>query len=161
MPAGFGLHPEFPKRPGCRLTAGLDHVGRCYETKLPVEGVPLAEGPPPSLDVEGLDNCVGGWDGRATIACPSQAPSLGIEADGAFGHLVIYVPSGEDHFCVEPVSHANDAVHLAARGTAGPGLRTPAHTASLTGPIRFRVGTAPGCPPAPSPPRPPLSRDRP
>src|SRR3546814_355857 len=144
MPAGFGLHPYFPKRPGVRLTARLDHVWRCDETKLPVERVPLAEGPPPSLDVEGLDNCFGGWDGRATIACPSQAPSLGIEADGAFGHLVIYVPSGEDHFCVEPVSHANDAVHLAARGTAGTGLRTLAQNESLNGTIRFRVETAPG-----------------
>ncbi|HET8728942.1 MAG TPA: aldose 1-epimerase [Alphaproteobacteria bacterium] len=139
MPAGLGLHPYFPKRPGAGLSAKLDHVWINDDAKLPVERVPLHRGPAPSLETADLDNCFGGWDGAARLHWPLRALTLNIEADPLFGHLVIYVPSGEDHFCVEPVSNANDAFNLAARGVSDTGLRVLERHESLSGTIRFRV----------------------
>ena len=36
-----------------------------------------------------------------------------LEASDEFRHLVVYTPPSEDYFCVEPTSHAPDAVNSA------------------------------------------------
>ena len=55
---------------------------------------------------------------------------------------MIYVPPGQDYFCVEPVSHVNDGVNLAARGVEGTGVHVLAPGQSLRGAVRFTVGGA-------------------
>jgi aldose 1-epimerase len=54
-------------------------------------------------------------------------------------HLVIYVPPGEDFFCVEPVSHVNDGFNLLERGVADTGVRVLAPGQTLAGAVRLRV----------------------
>lgn len=144
IPAGIGLHPYFPKYPGARLNAALDHVWINDEAKLPSRRMPLDGLPVSSLLTAEIDNCFGGWNGRASLTWETPGLSLDIEADWPFDHLVNYVPPGEDHFCVEPVSHANDAVNLAARGVDDVGFRALGSDESLSGSIRFRVRAGAG-----------------
>jgi len=144
MPAGLGLHPYFPRDATVTLRAHLDHVWRADARKLPQERAPLpAEwdfGNAPRVATLALDNCFGGWDGTAAISWPERDLSVVMSADPMFGHLVIYVPPGQDFFCVEPVSHVNDGFNLAARGIAGTGVQILAPGASVRGAVRFAVG---------------------
>lgn len=114
MPAGLGLHPFFPRDADTELACRVEGVWRADAEVLPVDRVAV---PPEwnfavSRPVDGvvLDNCFDGWDGWATIRWPRQGLGLVLEATQPFRHLVIYVPKGQPHFCVEPVSHANGAV---------------------------------------------------
>lgn len=115
MPAGLGLHPYFPKPPGTRLTAPVEEVWDNDETMLPLRrtalppGWDLARGVP--MDDFLSDNGFFGWSGRARIDWPSRDAALEIEADPAFGHLIVYAPAGQPWFCVEPVSHMTDALN--------------------------------------------------
>jgi aldose 1-epimerase len=54
---------------------------------------------------------------------------LDLEASEPFRHAVVYIPPGEKHFCVEPVSHANGQVGLASLVAGG----------SLAGQVVFRL----------------------
>jgi aldose 1-epimerase len=144
MPAGIGLHPYLVRTTGVSLQARLDHVWLPDARKIPQERVPL----PATWDFANglrvaaleLDHCFGGWDGRAEIHWPEIDLTLEIETGSAFGHLVIYVPAGEDFFCVEPVSNVNDGFNLLDRGALGTGVRVLAPREALTGTIRFRIG---------------------
>lgn len=82
----------------------------------------------------------GGWDGRAEIHWREHDMTLSIEADAAFTHLVVYVPPGQDFFCVEPVSHANDGFNLLNQGVSGTGVALLAPGERQAGTIRFRIG---------------------
>lgn len=117
QPAGLGWHPYFPLRSSSHLRAAVaarwdnDHI------MLPVARVPVA-----GLDADvatlALDNCFEGWDGRAQI----DDDRFSLRLQSSLGHLVVYTPPGRDFFCVEPVSHRNDAFHAA--DPAAHGLRT-------------------------------------
>ncbi len=126
VPAGLGLHPFFVRDADTELACCLAGVGRTDAEVLPLQRVPV----PPEWDFSasrcvdgmGLDHCFDGWDGQATITWPQRGLRLVLSATEAFRHLVIYVPAGQRHFCVEPVSHANGAVgqtRLAAGATLG------------------------------------------
>jgi aldose 1-epimerase len=124
FPAGLGFHPYFP-RAGARLRTQLRMVWLADEAKLPTEPVPV---PPEwdfsqSLPVDGLDldHCFTGWCGEAVIDWPYG--SCRLTAPPPLDKLVIYVPPGQDFFCVEPVSHVNDGFNLRARGVADTGIR--------------------------------------
>lgn len=126
VPAGLGLHPFFVRAAETELACRLAGVWRTDAEVLPLQRVPV----PPEWDFSssrpvdgtGLDHCFDGWDGNAIITWPRRGLRLLLSATEAFRHLVIYVPEGQRHFCVEPVSHANGAVggtRLAAGATLG------------------------------------------
>jgi aldose 1-epimerase len=135
VPAGIGLHPFFVRDPDCALTCRTAFVWRTDAEVLPVERVPV----PPEWDFARgrtpdsvmLDNCFDGWDGRASIVWPTRRLRLDIEATEPFRHLVIYTPPNQRFFCVEPVSHANGQVGLAALPAGG----------TLAGETVFRLST--------------------
>jgi aldose 1-epimerase len=135
VPAGIGLHPFFVRDPDCTLTCRTTFAWRADAEVLPVERIPV----PPDWDFASgrrpdsvaLDTCFDGWDGRATIAWPARRLRLDLEASEPFRHLVIYTPPGQPFFCVEPVSHANGQVGLAALAAG----RT------LSGEAMFRLST--------------------
>jgi aldose 1-epimerase len=52
---------------------------------------------------------------------------------------VIYVPPGQDFFCVEPVTHVNDGFNLLVRGVDGTGVHVLAPGQTLAGTIRLRI----------------------
>ena len=126
VPAGLGLHPFFVRDADTELACRLAGVWRTDAEVLPLQRVPV----PPEWDLSasrrvdglGLDHCFDGWDGAANITWPQRGLRLVLSATEAFRHLVIYVPDGQRHFCVEPVSHANGAIgqmRLAAGATLG------------------------------------------
>jgi aldose 1-epimerase len=123
VPAGIGLHPFFVRDADTQLTCRTQAVWRTDAEVLPVERIAV----PADWDFSAgrrvdsvvLDNCFDGWDGRAAIVWPKRRLRLDLEASVAFRHLVIYVPSGQSFFCVEPVSHANGQVGLAPLGPGG------------------------------------------
>jgi len=126
VPAGLGLHPFFVRDADTELACCLAGVWRTDSEVLPLQRVPV----PPEWDFSasrrvdgmGLDHCFDGWNGEATITWPQRGLRLVLSATEAFRHLVIYVPDGQRHFCVEPVSHANGGVgqtRLAAGATLG------------------------------------------
>jgi aldose 1-epimerase len=112
-PAGLGLHPYFPRIPGATLQFAAQGVWENDATTLPVRHVAV----PPAWDhrvarpvgAVRLDNAFTGWDGRARIGAGSA--SLDIAADPVFGTLQVFTPEGADFFCVEPVTHAPDALN--------------------------------------------------
>jgi aldose 1-epimerase len=142
MPAGFGLHPFFPNRPGTALRFEAAGVYLNGDDALPAqcEAVPhewdyrLLR----SLGSPRLDNCFMGWNGYAEIRSGCEAPSLSIEADTVFRHLVVYAPDGRDFFAVEPVSHMNDAVNRPELSATGLRILGPGET--MAGSVCFRVG---------------------
>ena len=133
VPAGLGLHPFFVRDRETELACRCQAVWTADAEVLPVERIAV----PPQwdfttsrkVDAIALDNCFDGWDGHATVTCPSRRLKLALEASQPFRHLVIYVPPSRDFFCVEPVSHANGLVGLSP---LGPG-------ATLAGEIAFRI----------------------
>jgi aldose 1-epimerase len=105
QPAGLGWHPYFLHRAGSRLqtrVAGRWEPGEdalpCRRTELP--GLDLA------LAGAGLDHCFDGWSGEARVHDARHTLLL----SASTRHLVVFTPPGAAHFCVEPVSHVNNAV---------------------------------------------------
>ncbi len=141
MPAGIGIHPFFPATPRAALTTALADIWRADAEVLPTHREPL----PAALDFTAgrvlagteLDNCFGGWSGRATLAWPELGLALAIEASAALGTLVIYTPPAGTFFCVEPVSHLNNGFQLAAAGIEHTGVRLLAPGETLAGEVRF------------------------
>ena len=121
-PAGLGLHPFFP-RAGASLRFNAGTVWRNGPTMLPTGETAI----PPDWDHHTpravgsvvLDNCFAGWDGIATLAWPDR--TLTLAASNIFRHLVVFTPPGADFFCVEPVSHRNDAINHGGMAVLAPG----------------------------------------
>jgi aldose 1-epimerase len=55
-----------------------------------------------------FDNCFDGWRGVARIRDEAMAVSL----TSSPPYLVVFTPPTREHFCVEPVSHVNNAIHM-------------------------------------------------
>jgi aldose 1-epimerase len=133
VPGGIGLHPFFARDPDTELNLHTQAVWTADAEVLPVERIAV----PPEWDFSAarrvdavrLDNCFDGWDGQAMILWPQRRLRLDLQASEPFRHVVIYIPPGERHFCVEPVSHANGQVGL-SRLAAG---------AVLAGEVVFRL----------------------
>ena len=112
-PAGLGLHPYFPRLPGSRLQFRATGTWRATPERLPIALGPV----PPAWDhaaglpvgAAALDDVFAGWDGTAEIGLGARVVTL--TASAIFRHLVVFTPPGADFFCVEPVSHATDAVN--------------------------------------------------
>ncbi len=143
MPAGLGVHPQFPRPPGTRITFESSGYWRSDDRFLPAALEPL----PAHLDLPGgqvldavtVDNCFAGWRGAARIDWPDGS-SVTVTADASCGHLVFYVPPGQHYLSVEPVTHASNAIHLAAGGRTDTGLVVLAPGETLATSIRFQVG---------------------
>jgi aldose 1-epimerase len=58
-------------------------------------------------------------------------------ADPVFGHLVVFVPTGKNFFCVEPVSNCNDGMNLMAKGRTDTGVAVLEPGATLSGSVMF------------------------
>jgi aldose 1-epimerase len=108
QPVGLGWHPYFPKRARSRLHVECSARWDKDAQDLPVRAVPL-----PGLDGDvahmDFDHCFDGWRGAARIRDERFALTLTSSLD----RLVVYTPPTRDYFCVEPVSHVNNAIHMA------------------------------------------------
>ncbi len=130
MPAGLGLHPYFRRRPESRLTFAARAIVAVDEACLPT-GETVAPGlfgafeRGAALPAETIDHCFTGWSGSATIT--DDLGTITVTASGA-PHLHLYAPGDGSALCLEPVSHAPDAVN---RDPAGMTVLPPGCSASL------------------------------
>jgi aldose 1-epimerase len=104
-PVGLGWHPYFARRARSRVHLELTHRWEADAGKLPTHRVALN-----TLDADvavlDLDNCFDGWRGPARI----RDEKLSLRLTSSLTHAVIYTPPQGDFFCVEPVSHVNNAI---------------------------------------------------
>jgi aldose 1-epimerase len=56
------------------------------------------------------------------VEWPERRARVVVTAESPLDFLMVYTPSGRHFFCLEPVSHATDAVNLAAAGRTDVGL---------------------------------------
>lgn len=107
-PVGLGWHPYFCKRQRSRLHAELTERWESDTSGLPTRHVPQ-----PGIDGDvahlGYDHCFEGWRGAARI----RDEKLSLKLSSSLPYLVVYTPDTKDYFCVEPVSHVSNAIHMA------------------------------------------------
>ena len=143
MPCGFGMHPYYDRTEGVRLQAiaPVRWVGSQYLLPEWSEPVPAAwdfSEPQKLSPLAEMDGCFGRFGGKARLEWPEKGAALDISADPIFGVMIVYVPAGQDFFCLETVSNVNDAFNLEARGVAGNGTLVLAPGASARGSIVYR-----------------------
>ena len=132
QPVGLGWHPYFPKRARSRLHIELSDRWDSDATQLPTRKVAQ---PGIDSDVSHLsyDNCFEGWKGAARI----RDEKFSLQLSSSLHHLVVYTPPDRDYFCVEPVSHVSNAIHMA--DPAAHGLRTLAPGESFEASMKLEV----------------------
>lgn len=108
QPVGLGWHPYFPKRTRSRLHVELSERWDCDAAQLPVRkhAQPGIDSDIAHLD---FDNCFEGWTGPARI----RDEKMTLQLTSSMQRLVVYTPRDKDYFCVEPVSHVSNAIHMA------------------------------------------------
>jgi aldose 1-epimerase len=104
-PMGLGWHPYFVRRARSRVHLELQHRWEADETKLPLRPV-VQTALDADVAVLDLDNCFDGWSGPARI----RDERLSLRLTSSLNHAVVYTPRDRDYFCVEPVSHVNNAL---------------------------------------------------
>jgi aldose 1-epimerase len=111
MPAGLGWHPYFP-RGDAQLTCGVTgYWPSLGEIETPSGDADL-NGGKTVRDIV-LDNAFAGDGQPARLHWPDRKLTVILSPDPALTHWIIYIPEGQNYFCVEPVSHAPNAVNMA------------------------------------------------
>ncbi len=108
QPVGLGLHPYFARRQRSRLHIEVSDRWDADATQLPTRKVaqPGIDGDVAHLD---FDHCFEGWRGAARI----RDEKFSLQLTSSLPYLVVYTPRDRDYFCVEPVSHVSNAIHMA------------------------------------------------
>jgi aldose 1-epimerase len=132
QPVGLGWHPYFPKRSRSRLHIELSDRWDSDATQLPIRKVAQ---PGIDSDVSHLDfdNCFEGWKGPARI----RDEKFSLQLTSSLRYLVVFTPQDRGYFCVEPVSHVSNAIHMA--DPAAHGLRTVAAGESFEAWMKLEV----------------------
>lgn len=108
QPAGLGWHPYFLHRPGSRLRTQV--AGRWEPGPDALPRSRVAQGPLDAAVADlALDHCFDGWSGEAWVEDARHRLHL----TASTWQLVVFTPTGAPHFCVEPVSHVNNAIQAA------------------------------------------------
>ena len=114
-PMGLGLHPYFRRSPSTRLTfeaqemLGIDDEFLADGSQHPADVLaPWGQGA--ALPDVLVDHAFARWAGTATIA--DERGTIRIRGFGA-PHCHVFAPPGGEELCVEPVSHAPDALNQA------------------------------------------------
>jgi aldose 1-epimerase len=129
QPVGVGFHPYFVKRLRSRLHIELSDRWEADATLLPTRKV-AQHGIDSDLSHLDFDNCFEGWRGPARI----RDERFSLQLSSSLPYLVVYTPPERDYFCVEPVSHVSNAVHMADPAAHGLVALAPGATleASMT-----------------------------
>jgi aldose 1-epimerase len=114
QPVGLGWHPYFVKRARSRLHIELSDRWDSDATQLPTRKVAQ-----PGIDSDishlDFDNCFDGWKGPARI----RDEKFSLQLTSSLDRLVVFTPQDRDYFCVEPVSHVSNAIHMAEPAAHG------------------------------------------
>lgn len=108
QPVGLGWHPYFAKRLRSRLHIELGARWDPDATGLPTRRVDQngIDGDVAHLD---FDHCFEGWQGPARI----RDEKLSCKLSSSLPYLVVFTPKDKPYYCVEPVSHVSNAIHMA------------------------------------------------
>ena len=110
-PAGLGWHPYFAKRASSRIA--FEATGRW---QMGPDRLPTSRQPSRGLDTDcaflDVDNCFDGWSGLVQL----RDEQLGVRITSNLRRLVVFTNDTRDFVAVEPVSHVNNAINLAAGG---------------------------------------------
>ena len=132
QPVGLGWHPYFPKRHHSRL-----HIELTDRWENDASGLPTRKVPQTGIDGEvahlGFDNCFEGWRGPARI----RDEKLSMRLTSSLPYLVVFTPDTKPYYCVEPVSHVSNAIHMS--DPAAHGLRSVAAGASFDGWMKLEI----------------------
>jgi aldose 1-epimerase len=135
QPVGLGWHPYFPKRSRSRL-----HIELSERWDSDASGLPTRAVPQPGIDGDvanlAFDNCFQGWRGPARV----RDEKLSMRLTSSFPYLVVFTPDTKPYYCVEPVSHVSNAIHMS--DPAAHGLRTLAPQSTLDGWMKLEVHPA-------------------
>lgn len=113
MPAGLGFHPFFPCS-SRTVYHGL-HNGEwetdagCIPTRLRSGSEPQDWWQGRPVDTRIVDTVYTEREGPLTIEWPERGIGLTMAPSDDLAFTTVYVPAGEDFFCVEPVTHMTDA----------------------------------------------------
>lgn len=123
MPGGLGFHPFLPRTAGARLAFAAERVSSLPAGEFPGEAIPVPDAlsfrdAPRIADREGTDHCFEDWSGEAVVADGTRTFRLSSSATARYA--IVYVPAGGDYFCLEPVTHAVNAMNR--RDAAASGL---------------------------------------
>jgi aldose 1-epimerase len=108
QPVGLGWHPYFVRRPRSRMHIELSHRWDADPTLLPTRKV-VQPGIDSDLSHLDFDNCFEGWRGPARI----RDERFSLQLTSSLPYLVVYTPPEREYFCIEPVSHVSNAIHMA------------------------------------------------
>ncbi len=132
QPVGLGWHPYFPKRPRSRL-----HIELTDRWESDSSGLPTRRVAQPGIDADvahlAFDHCFEGWKGPARI----RDEKLNLKLTSSLPYLVVYTPELKDIYCVEPVSHVSNALHMA--DPTAHGLRSLAAGATFDAWMRLDI----------------------
>ncbi len=106
MPAGLGLHPYFVRGEADTIFVGATRMVMSGRDGIPNGEAPIIAGEKSLESIEGMDNLLLDESGQARLR--SGGVRCGMKARGAVGFHV-YIPEGQNFFCVEPVSHRPNA----------------------------------------------------
>ena len=141
MPCGLGFHPFLPRSADARLAFQAAHVwdggaGAFPTMRVAVPGsLDFRDGPRVS-DRQGTDHCFDGWNGRAIVNGGDPRASLVLEGSEETRFVIVYIPQGADYFCVEPVTHAVNAMNLPDAVESGLWVLAPGETRQIAMTIR-------------------------
>ena len=114
QPVGLGWHPYFAKRSRSRL-----HIELTDRWESDASGLPTRRVPQPGIDGDvahlAFDHCFEGWKGAARI----RDDKLSMRLTSSLPYLVVFTPGGKPYYCVEPVSHVSNAIHMAEPAVHG------------------------------------------
>ena len=115
MPAGLGFHPYFPRSPDTVLAArhrGEWQVdGRTLPVRLVTRPAPVDWWDGRPVESRIVDTAYTGRAGPMAIRWPGRGIEAVLEPSPDLPVTFVYVPGAEDYFCVEPASHASDALN--------------------------------------------------
>ncbi len=134
-PAGLGWHPYFPKRARSRL-----HIELTDRWDNDPSGLPVNRHTQPGIDSDvahlAFDNCFEGWKGAARL----RDEKLSMRITSSLPYLVVFTPDTKPYYCVEPVSHVSNAIHMS--DPAAHGLRDLAPGATFDAWMKLEVAPA-------------------
>ena len=116
MPCGLGFHPFLPRNGGARLALEAAQVwdgsaGTFPRRRVDVPAALEFRHGPRVGDRQGTDHCFDGWRGAALVSDERSARAWRIEGCAATRFVIVYIPADADYFCVEPVTHAVNAMN--------------------------------------------------
>jgi aldose 1-epimerase len=129
IPMGLGLHPYFANRSLAVIKADVPNQWEWDSEMMPVRQLsnPLAARLARGALVSEMPIAseFEGWSGCAAVDWPQLHLRVCLVTTPALRHAVMWVPTGQDFFCFEPVSHASDAFNRLGNAAHGMEVLAP------------------------------------